>query len=196
MNYHSYVSTATGILKLLINDIIVLPGMDQQNATKIMKIVGRRSVSNCDVSQLHIKGCKIPAIWDTGASMTNIREDILIDLGLKPSGKCLIFGATGEGIKNRYRVSLILEGRIFLPQVNVVALTKDEFKQNALIGMDIIRHGDFATTTINLGQPDAYTRFSFSLPAKRKFNFVEDEQKRLHAENKRKSKKRNNRKHK
>jgi len=100
----------------------------------------------------------IEAIWDTGATNTVIREDLINSLNLIPVGKTA--NSTAGGIIEVYQYLIDL----FLPNdmmVRNLLVTGNSHLNScdALIGMDVICRGDFAVSNT-----DGKTHFSFCMP--------------------------------
>lgn len=114
------------------------------------------------------------ALWDTGATHTCIGRKVIDTLGLIPIGdKSVVYsvGAQGKEINNYY-VSLILPGDIGLHKIRAGEV--DTPAADIIIGMDIIRHGDFSISCKN-----GNTLFSFQFPSAREIDFVQEYKERL-----------------
>ncbi len=108
---------------------------------------------------------RVKAIWDTGASMSCITKDVADQLGLVPTGMTRAKTASGECDCRTYLVSLFLPSRVCFPSLRVAE--GDLIGLDMLIGMDIIRGGDFAVSYFQ-GQ----TRCSFRHPSVEHIDFV------------------------
>lgn len=99
------------------------------------------------------------ALWDTGATHTCISRKIAKDLSLIPIGSANMSTANGIKITNTYRIDLLLPNQVI---VEKVIATEAELGQDCdmLIGMDIIKFGDFSITNC-----DQQTKFSFRMPS-------------------------------
>ena len=104
-----------------------------------------------------IKGIKTTAIWDTGATHSSLSPKIAKGLGLKP-----IDYITVRGLHSSEKAEVVI-ATISLP--NGLSLKDRRFSvceipgTDVLIGMDIIKMGDFAIS--NGGRK---TLFSFAIP--------------------------------
>jgi hypothetical protein len=114
-----------------------------------------------DTDMLNAKNFKPPlrmqfvALWDTGATNSVILENVVVKLGLKPTGMRNVNHANGV---NTYDINILLENDIVFQALEVSQgiLTG----MDVLIGMDIISTGDFAITT-----SQGKTKFSFQMPS-------------------------------
>ena len=107
-------------------------------------------------------------LWDTGASQSSINQKIVDDLNLIPVGKANISTANGEVTANTYLVDIGLPNNVMVG--NVVASCVDLGEDiDVLIGMDIIKHGDFAITNKN-----KKTTFSFRTPSIEEIDYVKE----------------------
>ncbi|MGD9852455.1 MAG: retropepsin-like aspartic protease [Nitrospirales bacterium] len=104
------------------------------------------------------------ALWDTGATNTCITNKIALQLGLKPSGKVIVAGVHGKKEVLTYLVNVFLPNGVAFPGVRA---TEAEINgADVLIGMDIIRTGDFAVSNFN-----GRTIFSFRFPSVEEIDF-------------------------
>ena len=106
-------------------------------------------------------------LWDTDATHTAISQKVVDTLNLKPIGKSLAIHAGGESQVDVYLISLMLPNSIVFSSLPVCcfSLTSTDF----LIGMDVIRQGDFAITHHN-----AITKMTFCTPGYRDIDFVRE----------------------
>lgn len=104
--------------------------------------------------------------WDTGASRTSIDKRIAKELGLIPVGKGTISTANGIISVNTYFINLTLINRVTITDI-LVAEADLGSEIDLLIGMDIIRHGDFSITNTN-----GATTFSFRIPSMKEIDYV------------------------
>ena len=88
---------------------------------------------------------------DTGADATCISGKVTSFLGLQPTGKMQVVGATGTAVANQYLVDLLLQfgsQHIGIPDHQVTAFGSGSPFFDVLIGRDIICKGvltvDFA----------------------------------------------------
>ena len=113
----------------------------------------------------HSDGNKFKAIWDTGATHTNISEHVVNSCNLKATGMATLKTAGGEKNSPTYFVSVYLPNRVYIPQLRVSQT--DIYGADVLIGMDIISYGDFAVTN-----KDKKTCLSFRIPSVEKIDFT------------------------
>lgn len=163
-----------------------------------VKFKGKVSVLYCDVS---ISAASLTvakptrqdyrAIWDTGATNTVITKKVANDLGLKPIGRTQVKTASGTADCDVYLTDVILPNNIVMQNVRVTEGILADF--DVLIGMDIIRMGDFAVTN---NPDDDKTVVSYRIPSSGVVDFVNIEQSKRHTKNKKsqRKKERQNRK--
>ena len=112
------------------------------------------------------RSIKIIGIWDTGATNSSITHKVIEALNLAPSGIVNIATANGVHQGFTYIVNIGLPNNVLITGLNVTdAILGDDC--DALIGMDIIVHGDFAISNYN-GQ----TIMSFRTPPKEHIDFT------------------------
>ena len=117
-------------------------------------------------------------LWDTGASKSSITQRIVDDLNLIPVGNTNISTANGVVAVNTYFVDFGLPNGVTVKNVLVsCADLGDDI--DVLIGMDIIRHGDFPITNVN-----NKTTFSFRTPAVEEIDYVKESRNNYENKNK------------
>lgn len=110
-------------------------------------------------------------IWDTGATNSVITKNAASQLGLKPVSKTIVRGIHGDKEVYVYHVKIALNNE----QITLTTQVSEceELSANndvcMLIGMDIIKMGDFSITNF-----DGKTVMSFICPSQKKIDFVED----------------------
>jgi predicted aspartyl protease len=107
-------------------------------------------------------------LWDTGASRSSITQRIVDDLNLIPVGNTNISTANGIVTVNTYFVDFGLPNGITIKDV-LVSCADLGNDIDVLIGMDIIRHGDFSITNVN-----NKTTFSFRTPSMQEIDYVKE----------------------
>ena len=107
------------------------------------------------------------ALWDTGASITCISNQVATDLSLVSSGKQTIHTPGGQKIVNTYLVDIGLPNSVVISDVPVCDSAIGDQGLDILIGMDLISRGDFAVT-----QQNNKTMFSFCFPSRKSIDFV------------------------
>ena len=110
-------------------------------------------------------------LWDTGASKSSIDKRVADELNLIPVGKGMISTANGVVSVNTYFVNLTLPNHVTIKNVLVTGADLGN-DIDVLIGMDIIRHGDFSITNAN-----SSTTFSFRIPSIAEIDYVKDSNK-------------------
>jgi predicted aspartyl protease len=109
---------------------------------------------------------KIKALWDTGATNSVIRPELAAKLELQPVGKVLINTPSGKDVpSNVYFVNLYLPNHVAIPKIPVLEGIPNNC--DMLIGMDVIKLGDFAVSNYN-----GKTTFSFRMPSMAMIDFV------------------------
>jgi predicted aspartyl protease len=110
------------------------------------------------------------AIWDTGATHTAISHQVVAKCNLRPIGMTNVSTASGITTAPVYYINIILPNNVAFSQIRV---TEGKMGKNAdvLIGMDIMRIGDFAVTNHN-----GKTVFSFKVPSTELIDFVNKNQ--------------------
>lgn len=107
-------------------------------------------------------------LWDTGASRSSITQRIVDDLSLIPIGNTKISTANGEVVVNTYLVDVGLPNGVTIKNVLVTCSNLGD-NIDVLIGMDIIKHGDFSITNV-----DNKTTFSFRTPSLATIDYVKE----------------------
>ncbi len=108
------------------------------------------------------------ALWDTGASNTCISHRVVEELNLISVGKHQTRTANEFVDADVYMIDIILPNHVTINNVSVFAL--DLYECDLLIGMDIIRFGDFSVTNHS-----GHTQFSFRIPSIKHVDFVAEE---------------------
>ena len=117
-------------------------------------------------------------LWDTGASKSSITQRIVDDLNLIPVGNTNISTANGVVAVNTYFVDFGLPNGVTVKNVLVSCADLGE-DIDVLIGMDIIRHGDFSITNVN-----NKTTFSFRTPSVEEIDYVKESRNNYENKNK------------
>lgn len=119
------------------------------------------TISNGDKSMEEV------ALWDTGATICCVSENVINQLSLVATGKTRMSTPSSENeLVDTYLVDLLLPNDILIKDV-VVAQSKIGAQGiGLLVGMDIISRGDFLIT--NNGE----TVFSFRMPSEGAMDFV------------------------
>ena len=107
-------------------------------------------------------------LWDTGASRSSIDKRVADELKLIPVGMGKISTANGQVSVNTYFVDLTLPNHVTIQNVLVTGADLGS-DIDLLIGMDIIRHGDFTITNTNNS-----TTFSFRIPSVTEIDYVQE----------------------
>lgn len=145
---HAFTSTYEGLASVLLSDVMVAPAFDHAK-------VETRPLFH-----------PYRAIWDTGATSSVITQKVVQECGLQPTGMTNVSTASGDTTSSVYLVNFGLRNNVGVSGVRVVEgiLSGDV---DVLIGMDIIKLGDFAVTNHN-----GITAFTFRIPSLQKIDFV------------------------
>ena len=110
------------------------------------------------------------AIWDTGATHTAISSSVVKKCKLRPIGMTKVSTASGVTTASVYLINIVLPNSVAFSRIKV---TEGEMGTGAdvLIGMDIMKIGDFAVTNHN-----RKTVFSFKVPSTETIDFVNKNQ--------------------
>lgn len=115
---------------------------------------------------------KIKALWDTGATGSQITEEVAKSLNLICTGTTYVQHARGVDLANTYLVNLVLPFKVIIAGVPVCECKNVVGHFGAIIGMDIILRGDFAITNVR-GQ----TCMSFRMPSCETIDYVSEARK-------------------
>lgn len=141
--FKAFTIKANGRVDRIITEITVLPAFDPKAPPDPVPV-----------------GVKTQALWDTGASTSVLSGDLVKSLGLQASGATKVNHAGGASTSPTYVVNFQLPHA-----VGVAGIIASEFQAapnsfGAIVGMDVICHGDFAITNVS-GQ----TWISFRSPS-------------------------------
>jgi len=109
----------------------------------------------------------VSALWDTGANLSCISEDVVSSLSLISSGYKDIRTPSGESTRGTYKVNVILPNNVAIDNLEVADSEISNQGIGMLIGMDIIGRGDFVVSNYN-----GTTIFSFRIPSASGIDFV------------------------
>ena len=147
-NFRAFTLKSNGIMNMLKTDALVLSEIRDKTKSYTPKMWR--------------------GLWDTGASKSSINKRIADDLSLIPVGNINISTANGVVPVNTYFVDVGLPNGVTVKNVLVsCADLGDDI--DILIGMDIIRHGDFSVTNVN-----NKTTFSFRTPSIQEIDYVKE----------------------
>ena len=111
---------------------------------------------------------KYIGLWDTGATATGITPRIVKELDLKPSGAVNVSGVHGTKVVSTYYINLLLPNNVSIYGIPATEI-ENIGAADILIGMDIIRFGDFAISNFN-----NTTVFSFRTPSIETIDFTNE----------------------
>lgn len=146
MKCHAFTLNESSIVKRLKTNVYVFDKYLNQDLNLIDKWIG---------------------IWDTGATTTCITATVATKLGLIPTGTALTSTAGGDKECNTYCVDILLPNNIIVQNLTVYEVHLND--GDMLIGMDIIKHGDFSITNFN-----RKTKFSFRIPSMKEVDYVDE----------------------
>lgn len=109
----------------------------------------------------------VVALWDTGATGSCIAMDVVEQLKLERMGFQKMRTPSGTRDAGIYQVDVLLPNHVLIESLIVCDSEIGEQGIGLLIGMDIIKRGDFAVS--NYG---GKTAFSFRLPSEGILDFV------------------------
>lgn len=127
----------------------------------------------CHQLQCTVKMCyksrsiDVPAIWDTGASMSCVSVQVVRELDLVARGATQIYTANGSITAFKYYVDIELHPDHVFRDVLVTDSDIGSQGLGALIGMDIISAGDFCVSNYK-----NQTVFTFRIPSRQRIDFV------------------------
>lgn len=127
-----------------------------------------RSLRNDARIESNGKHIDVTALWDTGATNSCISHDVVQQLSLVPTGKINIQTPNGSSVVDTFMVDVFLLNRVRIRDVVVCDSDIGTQDVGMLIGMDIIKEGDFAVS--NFG---GKTVFTFRLPSKQVTDYVQ-----------------------
>lgn len=108
------------------------------------------------------------AVWDTGATHCAISKKVIDVLLLQPSSVTNVQSIDGYFEKSVYLINIMLPNEFGIPFIEATeAKFHEEEKEDIIIGMDVIRRGDFVVTNKN-----NKTVFSFRTPSVECIDFV------------------------
>lgn len=113
------------------------------------------------------KSMKVVALWDTGATLCCVSEDVVNQLSLIATGKArMSTPSNADKLVDTYLVNLLLPNDILIKDVRVAYSEIGAQGIGLLVGMDIISQGDFLITN------NKETVFSFRMPPEPLHDFV------------------------
>jgi hypothetical protein len=125
----------------------------------ITPIVVQQAIKFCKYFNLGEIQFSARALWDTGSTGCCINRRLADSLGLKNIGTQVIFGSRGLHETPTCMLDIILSDGVLVENITVAGVESSS-SFDFIIGMNIIRHGDFALTNDN-----GKTVMSFRLPS-------------------------------
>jgi hypothetical protein len=119
----------------------------------------RQSVDYCQTFNLKSgEQIDVVALWDTGASLSSISQELAVRLSLSKVDRGLVAGFGGYQVANFDIVDILLPNQVLIPNVRVAEfITNGKF--DVIVGMDIITLGDLSITN-----HDGLSVVSFRMP--------------------------------
>ncbi|MDR3165583.1 MAG: SEC-C domain-containing protein [Synergistaceae bacterium] len=105
------------------------------------------------------------ALWDTGATNTVMRPEVIAQLGISPFSYTRISTPSGNKDCGQYYINVDLPNEVRIRRIPAIEAIPSNC--DVLIGMDIIGLGDFAVTN-----HDGKTAFSFRMPSIQEIDFA------------------------
>ena len=134
-------------------------------------VIRETAIKDALYSQVTIKyntkSITVKALWDTGANISCVSEDVVSSLGLIMSGVVPRLTPSGSDFANTYLVDVILPNNVEVLNLRVCDSKIGEQGIGMLVGMDIINKGDFAVSNF-----DGKTVFTFRMPSESTLDFV------------------------
>ena len=115
------------------------------------------SLSAAEYEEGRFSDKKYIGLWDTGSTRTCIRRDLVAKLGLIPVGKSVIATANGSANVYTYIIGIQLPNGDVIQDL-VASSSNLSGDVDVLIGMDVIKRGDF-----HIDNSSGKTNFSFRL---------------------------------
>ena len=109
------------------------------------------------------------ALWDTGAMVSCITDQVIEKYKLTPTGKTEVLGINLKTSKetDTYSIDFMFGNGYGFNDIRVLRVEKQD-RFDVIIGMDIISKGDFAISNSN------GTSFSFRVPSMGTANFLNE----------------------
>ena len=136
----AFVTKSNGFMNRLVNNVIIL----------------------FNEKQIEIQG-----LWDTGATNSCISMEVVERLELIKTGFSDVKTPSGQSRRNTYLIDVALPNHVIVKDVRVNDSEIGKQGLGILIGMDIIRLGDFAVSNYN-----GKTVFTFRHPSQKCIDFV------------------------
>lgn len=146
MKCHAFTLSEENIVKRLKTIVYIFDKYSNQNLDSAEKLIG---------------------IWDTGATTTCITANVALKLGLIPTGKVCTSTAGGNKECNTYCIDIILPNKVVVKDLTVFEVCLND--GDVLIGMDVIKYGDFSITNYN-----GKTKLSFRTPSLSEIDYVKE----------------------
>lgn len=154
-DFQAFTLKASGTADRIVTDLGVVPAFDPKSPPDPKPAV-----------------VKTTALWDTGASKSVISSDLAKSLGLIPVGTAKVNHAGGTSVSPTYLVNFELPHGVGVAGIIASEFTAAANGFGAIVGMDVICHGDFSITNVS-GQ----TWVSFRTPSCEAIDYVVQAQK-------------------
>lgn len=137
------------------------------NAFVVKSEVIRNQLKSNVTVKYNGKEVEAVALWDTGATNSNISMDVVQQLELIPTGKMRVYTPSGTSDRNTYLVDVMLPSNVPIMDLMVCDSEIGDQGLGMLIGMDIINRGEFLVTNF-----EGKTKFSFRTPPELSVDFA------------------------
>ena len=154
--FQAFTFRANGRVNRIITPVVVFPPFDPK-------------------SGVAPAGVSANALWDTGATSSVIRPEIVSALGLQPTGTVDSHTAGGPTRNPTHVVNIALPNHTLMTGV-LVSESANLKGFQAIIGMDVIVTGDFSITNA-----DGKTWMSFRYPSVEHIDYVSEHQQLMRA---------------
>lgn len=124
---------------------------DNIKADKMKLLNNNRIVSNVKVSNVNdLNNYELCALWDTGCVGTVINEKKINQIGLIKTGRKQKISTLNKNSEcDVYEIELLLENHTKSIKIEAVGMDLTNKNCDIILGMDIIKNGDFIFRTPN-----------------------------------------------
>jgi hypothetical protein len=157
--FQAFTIKANGRLNRIITEVVVMPAFDPTSPPSSLP------------PQAATK-----ALWDTGATRSALAPSLVAKLNLVSVGSAKLSHAGGQTATSTYMVNLGLPNRVLVAGMLVTEFQSPTSGFEAIVGMDVIGHGDLALTHVN-----GNTQMSFRIPSRTAVDYVAEHSKTLFA---------------
>ena len=149
-SFQAFTFKANGRIDRIVTDLVVLPAFDPKSPP----VPGPPRVAT-------------KALWDTGATKSVLSSELVKALGLAAAGVTRVNHAGGTSTSSTYMVNLELPHGVGVAGILATEFPAGSIGFGAIVGMDVICHGDLAITNVA-----GNTWFSFRTPSCEAIDYV------------------------